>query len=215
MAVTEIHSVNQTVEKVIAYERSNKTSDSLRDGCLDFVRYDVDAKTGEVTYRTLNSTLWCANIVNPVEDFNALINTFGEREVKYGNGKTKDGKPILAWHLVQSFEGDVDPVTANQIGVRLAEEVFKYFPAVISTHTNTSNTHNHIVICAWNLDGKKYNYDHAAYDKIRECSDRLCDEYGLSVLEHTRERKLVRFKDKNGKVRYYEPTERKKNLKGD
>ena len=129
-----------------------------------------------------------------------------------GNSQTKDGAPILAWHLIQSFDSQVDPRIANEIGRKLAEELFGSHAVVISTHTNTENTHNHIEISAWNLDGRKWHQCNENYQKIRECSDRLCDEYGLSVLEHTRKQKLVKWQDEDGTVRYFEPTDRKVEL---
>ena len=214
MATTDIHPITQTVGLSIDYIMRDKTETVLKDDVADSIRYIMNDKTGEVTYHTFSSTLNCMNPKNPNMDFSELIQKFGERELKYGNSKTKDGKPILAWHLVQSFEGqEVDPITANEIGVKLAKELFGNFPVVVSTHTNTGNIHNHIEFCAWDLDGKKYNYDHAAYDKIRACSDRLCEEYGLSVLEHTKERRLVRWTDEEGNTRYYEPTDRKNELR--
>ena len=213
MATTNIHPITQTVALSIDYIMGDKKETVLKDDIADSIKYVMDDKTGEVIYYTLTSTLNCTSTDNPKEDFYELINTFGADEVKNGSTKTKDGKPILAWHLIQSFDpnvdGDVDPRVANEIGRKLAERLFPNFPVVISTHTNEAHIHNHIEFCAWNLDGKKYNYDHAAYDRIREESDKLCREYGLSVLEHTKERKLVRWEDAEGKVHYFEPTDRK------
>lgn len=212
MATTDIHAITQTVASSLDYIMGDKKEAVLKDDVADSIKYVMNDKTGEVTYYTLSSTINCMNPQSPVEDFRALMNTFGADEIKNGNSKTKDGAPVLAWHLVQSFEGQVDPRIANEIGRRLAEELFGNHPVVISTHTNTANTHNHIELCAWDLDGKKFNYDHAAYQKIRTTSDRLCDEYGLSVIENTRDRKLVQWKDNEGNIHYYEPTDRKNEL---
>lgn len=213
MATTDIHAITQTVARSISYIMSDKHESVLKDDVADSIHYVVSDKTGEVTYRTLTTTLNCSNTENPVEDFYALMNTYGAHELKYGSSKTKDKNPVVAWHLIQGFEGqEVDPVTANEIGRKLAQELFGNFPVVISTHTNTENIHNHIEFCAWDLDGKKYNYNHEAYQKIRETSDRLCEEYGLPVIEHTRERKLVKWKDSEGGTHYYEPTDRKNEM---
>lgn len=212
MATTSIHAIKQTVGVSLDYVMNDKTEPVPKDDIADSIAYAVNDKTGEVTYYTLTSTQNCASVFNPVQDFYALMDKYGEREIKYGNSQTKDGKPVIAWHLIQSFEGEVDPMLANEVGRKLTEEVFGRFPAVISTHTNTENTHNHIVICAWNLDGKKWNQCNENYRRIREQSDKLCDEYGLSVLEHTRNQKLVRWTDEQGKIHYYEPTDRKNEL---
>lgn len=212
MATTSIHAITQTISASFAYAMSDKVEAILKDDVVDSINYAVNDKTGEVTYYTLSSTLWCRNQQSPAESFHALINAFGSHEALHGNSRAKDEKPILAWHLIQSFDGKVDPRVANKVGRKLAEEIFKDHPVVISTHTNTENTHNHIVACAWNFDGKKFHYCHDAYRKIRNTSDRLCDEYGLSVSEHTREQKLVQWKDSEGNVHYYEPTDRKNEL---
>lgn len=68
------------------------------------------------------------------------------------------------------------------------------------------------MICAWDNEGRKWNDCHKTKRLIRNVSDRLCDEYGLSVLEHTRDMMLVTYKDKDGVTRYYEPTDRKNEL---
>jgi len=212
MATTHIHAITQTVAASLDYVMSDKVELVLKDDVADSIKYIMNDKTGEVTYVTLTSTLYCTNLSNPVKDFYAQMKTFGSDEIMYGNRNTKDGAPVLAWHLVQSFDGQVDPRVANEIGRKLAEEMFPKFPAVISTHTNTQNTHNHIEFCAWNLDGKKWHQCNENYQKIRECSDRLCDEYGLSVIEHTRKQKLIQWQDSEGKIHYYEPTDRKNEL---
>lgn len=212
MATTDIHAIKQTVGVAIGYITKDKVEEKIKDDIADSIKYAINDKTGEVTYYTTSSFLNCIYGGEPVQTFRAMRDKYGKEEVEHGNKKTKDGKPIIAWHLIQSFEGNVDPRTANEIGVKLAREIFKDYPVVVSTHTNTENTHNHIMICAWDLDGKKWDMCHETYNRIRSVSDRLCDEYGLSVLEDTREQKLIKWEDKDGVTRYYEPTDRKNEL---
>lgn len=212
MATTSIHPIKQTVANAVNYITSDKKETVVKNDVSDAIKYAVNDKTGETTYHTLTSTFNCIKRANPVEDFYALMKMYGEREIKNGNKKTKDGSPILAWHLIQSFEGKINPRTANEIGRKLVKEIFNNFPAVISTHTNTENTHNHIIICAWDLDGKKWNQCNKNYQLIRESSDRLCDEYGLSVIEDKRKQKLIKWTDEKGNTRYYEPSDRKNEL---
>lgn len=211
MATTKNHKITGTLKRAIDYAMNDKVEDSLKDDIRDSVAYAIDDKTGKVTYPTYSTVLNCKT-GHPVDTFNALIQEYGKEEAEKGSSRTKDGKPILAWHYHQNFEGHVDPAIANEIGVRLAKEVFGNFPVVIGTHTNTENTHNHIVVCAWDLDGKKWHQHNAAYRHIREVSDRLCEEYGLSVLRDTQKQKLIRWEDENGQVHFYEPTERKNEL---
>jgi hypothetical protein len=211
MATTKNHKITGTLKRAIDYAMNDKMEDSLKDDIRDSVAYAIDDKTGKVTYPTYSTVLNCKR-GHPVNTFNALIEEHGKTEAERGSSRTKDGKPILAWHFHQNFEGHVDPVIANEIGVRLAKELFGKFPVVVGTHTNTENTHNHIIICAWDMDGKKWHQHNAAYRKLREVSDRLCEEYGLSVLRDTQKQKLIRWEDENGEVHYYEPTERKNEL---
>lgn len=93
---------------------------------------------------------------------------------------------ILAFHGFQSFEeGEVTPEIAHEIGVRLAEELWgDRFEAIVSTHLNTDNIHNHFVLNSVSFkDGKKYTNSRRDYALMRETSDLLCEEYGLNVLD--------------------------------
>lgn len=211
MATTKNHKIVKTLKKAIEYAIADKKEEKIKDDIKDSVAYSISDKTGEIIYPTISSTINCFS-EHPYDTFKMLINEFGKDEIKNGNRKTKNGESVLAWHFHQNFEGHVDPTIANEIGRKLAEEMFEKFPVVIGTHTNTENTHNHIIVCAWNMEGKKWNQHNAAYQKLRNVSDKLCEEYGLSVLNDTRKQKLIKYKDKKGNIHYYEPTERKNKL---
>lgn len=213
MATTYIHSICSDPGETIAYVMRDRTAPYLRSDIDPRIRYVVNDRTGEVTYTTLNATLNCTDVADPANGFRRQIAYFGQRELQLGSRRTKSGKPILAWHLIQSFEGAVDPRIANGIGCKLAEKIFPGRETVVSTHTNTDNVHNHIVVCTWDWDGRKWNNCHESYQQIRTCSDQLCEQYGLSVLEETREVRLHRWLDSSGKVHYYEPTERKESIR--
>lgn len=212
MATIKNHKITASLSKAIDYALGDKAGDikNLK-GVADSIAYAVNDKTGKIIYKTVSSTLNCWT-QKPYDEFMEVIRKYGQEELKNGNRRSKDGKPVLAWHWHQNFEGIVDPVMANEIGRRLAEEVFGSHKAVIGTHTNTANTHNHIIVCAWDNGGRKWNNHNAMYRHIREASDRLCEEYGLPVLTGTRKQRLVRWTDKDGRVHYYEPTARKNEL---
>lgn len=91
---------------------------------------------------------------------------------------------ILAWHGYQSFaEGEVDADTAHKIGVALAKELWPDFEVIVATHLNTHCFHNHFVLNSVSfLHGRKFNACKESYKKMRVASDRLCREYGLSVI---------------------------------
>lgn len=93
---------------------------------------------------------------------------------------------ILGFHAFQSFkEGEVTPEQAHAIGVKLAEEMWgDRFEVIVSTHLNTKHYHNHFVINSVSFkDGKRYYDKRETYARLRQLSDSLCEEYGLSVLE--------------------------------
>lgn len=100
--------------------------------------------------------------------------------------KKTDG--VIAYHGYQSFaEGEVTPDTAHEIGKALAKELWgNRYQVLITTHLDKdSHIHNHFVINTVSyVDGKKYHRTKQDYYRMREVSDRLCKEYGLSVIEN-------------------------------
>ena len=91
----------------------------------------------------------------------------------------------LAFHLIQSFElGEVDYQKAHEIGKQLADAVTKgQHEYVLTTHIDKGHIHNHIIFCAVNfVDHHKYNSNKRSYYGIRNMSDKLCRENGLSVV---------------------------------
>ncbi|MGE6553218.1 relaxase/mobilization nuclease domain-containing protein [Bacillus mycoides] len=97
-------------------------------------------------------------------------------------GKTSG---VQAHHVVQSFKpGEVTPELANQIGQELARKIAKGHEVAIYTHTDKDHIHNHIVINSVNFEtGKKYVDNAKNLYFIREQSDKLCEQYDLSVVK--------------------------------
>lgn len=175
MAVTKIWPVHDRFDKVLDYAANAKKTDAdlgklhALDNVIDYAA-DGD-KTEKCFY---------VSGVNCLPE-NAK-ETFAATQKRWGKTTGK-----VAFHMYQSFaEGEVDADTAHKIGVKLAEELFgDRFEALVGTHLNTAHFHNHIIINAvsWK-DGLRYNDCDTTYARIREVSDRLCREYGLSVIEH-------------------------------
>lgn len=95
-------------------------------------------------------------------------------------------KGILGFHGYQSFkEGEVTPELAHEIGVKLANEMWgDRFEVVVSTHLNTKHLHNHFIVNSVSfIDGMKFYSNRSSTARLREISDDLCKEYGLSVLD--------------------------------
>lgn len=88
-------------------------------------------------------------------------------------------------HFVQSFSPN-DKLTyeqAHEIGVKMAE-YFKGFQVVVATHIDREHIHNHIVLNTVNFEtGLKFHQSKQNLQKIKELSNKICKEYGLTVTE--------------------------------
>ena len=87
----------------------------------------------------------------------------------------------------QSFKpGEVNAQTAHAIGVELATQLWgDRFQVVVATHCNTGVYHNHFVVNSVSFrDGYKFYNSPADYRGMREVSDRICREHGISVIEN-------------------------------
>ena len=143
---------------------------------------------------TLNKAL--DYIQNPAKtDEKMLVSSFGcsyeTADIEFGFtlSQALDKGNNLAHHLIQSFEpGEVDYREAHEIGRQLADAVTKgQHEYVLTTHIDKGHIHNHIIFCAVNfVDHHKYNSNKRSYYGIRNMSDKLCREHGLSVIAPNR-----------------------------
>ncbi len=134
---------------------------------LDYI--ENPAKTDE---KMLVSSFACAYETADIE-FELLLS----QAMQKGNN--------LAHHLIQSFApGETTPEQAHEIGRQLADEVLQgKYPYVLTTHIDKGHVHNHIIFCAVDMvNQRKYVSNRQSYAYIRRTSDRLCKEYGLSVV---------------------------------
>ena len=137
-----------------------------------------------------------AYILNPEKtDEKLLVSSYGcasetaarefEWTRKIAEQKGMNPVRIIARHVIQSFEiGEVTPELAHEIGKQFADEILggKY-EYVLTTHIDKDHVHNHLIFNA--VDFVNYHayksYKRIYYD-MREVSDRLCKENGLSVI---------------------------------
>ena len=109
--------------------------------------------------------------------YNEMMNT----KLRY---KKADGR--MYYHLLQSFHPDenLTPETAHEIALRFTEENFPGYEVLIATHVDRNHIHSHMVINSVNAEsGYKYHSDNKEIQRLRDSSDKLCLEYGLSVIE--------------------------------
>ena len=115
----------------------------------------------------------------------------------------------IAWHGYQSFRpGEVTEEECHKIGVELAAAMWgDRFQIIVTTHLDKGHLHNHFCFNSVSFrDGKKYNYSKGEMKRLRDTSDRLCKEHGLSVIQnpHKAPSRPVWLAEKDGKPTRYE-----------
>jgi hypothetical protein len=176
MATTAIWDIKGRLDKLVDYAQNPLKTEGYSDGDLqglnDVMDYAIqDRKTERKLYVT---GLNC----DPSIARDQMIMT-KRRFCK------EDG--IMAYHAYQSFaKGETTPDIVHEIGIKLAQELWGgRFEVIVATHLDKGHVHNHFVINSVSfLDGKKYNDCNATYRLMRQASDRLCKEYGLSIVEN-------------------------------
>ena len=124
-------------------------------------------------------------------DGKLLVSSFGcaaetaDIEFEWTRRHSIDKGTHLGRHLIQAFEpGEVSPEEAHEIGMQLAKEILggKY-EFVLTTHIDKGHIHNHLIFNAVSFTNHKhYHSNKHSYHEIRQASDRLCREHGLSVI---------------------------------
>lgn len=193
MATVSLWKVDCRLDHVINYAANiEKTSLKNKEDLKDVLDYATrSTKTEQKLFvNALNCT--------PASAYEQM------QETKKEYGK-KNG--ILAFHGYQSFApGEVTPEVAHEIGMKFAEQMWGgSFEVVVATHLDTDCCHNHFVLNSVSfVNGKKYNSCKANNRRMRELSDNLCREYGLSVIENPGPSKHISryeyMEEKAGKV---------------
>ena len=180
MAVTKIWPIKNSFAAPIIYvQNSEKTlnpnvdmSEESLQALEDVIEYAANEDKTEMKYyvSTINCNKRCAR-----DEFAMVKKRFG-----------KEGG-IVAFHAYQSFAPDeVNPSEAHSIGVELARRLWgDRFQIVVATHVNTAAVHNHLVINSISFkDGKRFHGCRETTGMLREMSDRICQEHGLSVIKN-------------------------------
>lgn len=154
MAVTKIKAIRGTLSKAIAYILNPEKTDE----------------------KLLVSSYGCAS-ETAAREF--------EWTRRIAEQKGMNPVRIIARHVIQSFEiGEVTPELAHEIGKQFADEILggKY-EYVLTTHIDKDHVHNHLIFNAVDfVDYHAYKSYKRIYYDMREVSDRLCEENGLSVI---------------------------------
>ena len=118
---------------------------------------------------------------------------FAAYEMKINNDKfhiEEDNSSRTCYHGYQSFdpkEKKLTPEEAHEIGVELVKRLYPNYQVIVSTHTDRSHIHNHFVINAVDMNGKKLedrlaNPIEGLYG-LRDMSDTIALIHGLKIIE--------------------------------
>lgn len=211
MATTSIWSVKGWLGKVVVYiENPDKTenpdfvktqdlAEKDSQGLSDVIAYAVDCEKTKRWIEGDDSSLDDENEIVMKQYVSGINCTPTTARTEMMAVKKRYGKDegIMAFHGYQSFApGECTPQMAHEIGVKLAEELWgNRFQVLVATHLDKAHhLHNHFVVNSVSFtDGLRYHRTKQDYRDMREVSDRLCREYGLSVIEHP----------KSGKAKHY------------
>lgn len=102
-------------------------------------------------------------------------------------GRVRGTDDIIAYHVRQSFRpGEITPEEANRLGVEFAQRFTKGKHAFVAcTHIDKAHVHNHIIWSAVNVDcDRKFRNFWGSTKAVRQLSDTICIENGLSIVEN-------------------------------
>lgn len=184
MAITKIHAIHKTIEKTVDYVLNEQKTDvtKIDKSYSDSLHYIANPN------KTDNSILVSGINCDPETAIEEMALTREKWE-----SKAKQNGTNLGYHIIQSFDpkDNVDYKTAHEIGIKLAESLGGKYQTVVATHIDKEHIHNHIVVCAWDIEtGKKYKRTTEGYLKIRKTSDDLCKQYGASIIENPHDKGL-------------------------
>jgi len=119
---------------------------------------------------------------------------------------SKAKKPFA--EIIHSFSPEeskkLSPEMVNQIGHEVITTMFPGHQALIVTHLDRGHYHNHIIVNRHHMTTGKLTRDSLQTVKeLRAINDRVCEGYGLSVLNKERKEREARVPDKVAKMIRY------------
>ena len=110
-----------------------------------------------------------------------------KRQYIAATGRVRGADDVIAYHVRQSFRpGEITPEEANWLGVEFAKRFTKGNHAfVVCTHIDKSHIHNHIIWSSVSLEyDRKFRNFWGSTKAVRQLSDTICIENGLSIVEN-------------------------------
>jgi hypothetical protein len=219
MAITSIWSVKGWLGKVLIYtENPDKTENPAyyekqgmtamqAQGLVDVIGYAVQTQKTQITDESAEALRHYVTGVNCSPDT-------ARDEMMAAKAKFDKTGGVVCYHGVQSFspedlQAGLTPDMAHEIGVKLAQRLWgDKHQVVVATHLDKANhLHSHFVVntVSW-VDGIRYHRTEQDYYRMQTESDRLCREYGLSVIDEPKRGKSKHYgewkAERDGKPTY-------------
>lgn len=105
--------------------------------------------------------------------------------------KRAPDQDVISYLIIQSFEpGTITPEDANKLGYKLAMEFTSgEHQFIVATHVDKKHIHNHIEFNSTALDcSHKFNNVKNSFLPLRKANDRICQEFGLNIIEEPQEK---------------------------
>ena len=174
MATTKIWPIKDSINRVLEYAGNPEKTE-----WNDLAQTLHYAEDGQKTEWFQDEKVYLVSSINcsgdPYEAMTRVREHFGDRG------------SVLAFHAYQSFKpGEVTPDECHRIGVELAQRLWgDRYQVVVASHLNKSHLHNHLILNPISfIDGKKIDSGYANYYRLRDTSDEICREHGLSVIQN-------------------------------
>lgn len=166
-------------EKIQPSFDENKTEIAYAEDAIHYIQNDpkiIHPSTGKRLVSGHNCSADTA-----VQEFSLIEKLYhSHKSEKLAPGQTAN----QAFHIILSYKGtDTEPEMIHEMGCEFARRLCgDEFQAVIATHLNTNNYHNHILVNAYALDGRhKFKDSYNVYQKFRSIANEISLEYGLPV----------------------------------
>jgi len=213
--IIKIHSVNQ-LRNALPYaskkEKTGRVDESLKSHFDEVLPYIMDSD--KTLHRRLVTAHRLTNVEQATEEmlltklqaayakgtniqFDCETGEMKAPELSSLDKGNKKGKPILAYHLIQSFspEDDLTPEEVHEMGRQTALEFTGgECEFVIATHTDKEHTHNHIVVNSTKqISGKALHWKTPPKKLLEQISDKICSQAGAKIIEKSPKNNHARY----------------------
>lgn len=182
-----------TTRIIPLHTSKGKTLKQALSACIDY---------GENPEKTQDGDLISSYQCNPATAAAEFALSKREYCQKTGRNQTSD---VIAYQIRQSFKpSEITPEEANRIGYEFAERFTKGNHAfIVCTHVDKRHIHNHIYWNSTNLEcDRKFRDFRRSGNAVRQLSDLICIEHGLSIIENPRPhgKSYVHWLDENAEA---------------